>query len=157
SRLDHYWSRNRQGFLGLKTVSGDRKNGQIVRCKSALLDQLPGDRDGHSSGGLGEYPFGLCQQLDAVSDLIVAHVLGPATGFGDDAGGVITVGWIADGKGLGNRVGLDRPNIGRTTFHGVGDGVASACLSSENSGRSLAIKKSKSIELRQCLVNLADQ
>ena len=93
---------------GLQPVAGVEQHDLGPRIDEALGEQLAVGRHDDAAGGLGEDALGARQELDAVDDLVVAHVGDRPTGPAHDIERVGPVRGIADRQRLGDGVGLDR-------------------------------------------------
>src|SRR6185436_5093238 len=156
-RFDHRRRRQLDCFLGLEAVACDCDDRQLIWCDPPLLDKLSGDRNRHSTSGLGEYTFGLGEQSDTGSDLVVGYVFGPAAAGDYNVPRVISVGGIADGKGFGDCIRFDGPNIADAALHRIHDWIAAACLCSKYASVCIILQQTKLLEFLQAFVNLTYQ
>ncbi len=100
----------------------------------AGLDQAAQAGDGHAAGGLGEDALALGEQADALNHLFVADGGGGAPGFGHRTQSIVAVRGVANRQGLGDGVGLNRPDALRALLPGRDDRRAALRLAAGHLG-----------------------
>src|SRR5690606_17292539 len=125
------------------------------RVEGTGPDELAQGRDGDAAGGLAEDALGAGEQPDALDHLLVGDVLDGAVRAADDVQDVRAVGGVADGEGLGDRVGLHRPDDVVPGLERGGDGGAAGGLRAEDAVRPV-LHETQGDQLLERLVDLGE-
>src|SRR5205823_5043162 len=75
----------------LQPVSRDTQHGCLAGMNTPLPIQFVSSTHGHSTGSLGEYAFGFCQELDGFHQLWIRNILCPAPALRDGLDRVMTI------------------------------------------------------------------
>src|SRR2546425_4027899 len=118
----------RQGIQRFEAVAGDGQYSEVAGFDAALLKEFLCNGDSHPASCLRKYSFCLGEQLDAFDDFRIRGILRPAAAFGNQARRIVTVGRVADGERLRDRIGFHGPNLASSPFHRINDRVAPRSL-----------------------------